>query len=179
MVVEVYRPGVDEVRRKCFISYHQADLAQVDRFISRFGPSNFIKRGITLPDEVINSTDTDYVMRRIRQLYIKDSTVTIVLIGRCTWARRFVDWEIQASLRRPANGLPNGLLAILLDGSARPALPPRFKLNRDSGYAEYHYYPRDIATLSHWIQTAAWARTGHAHLIENPRERYTYNRSCT
>ena len=102
------------VRRKCFVSYHHDDLAQVDGFMSRFGPRNFIKRGITLPQEVINSNSTDYVLRRIRELYVRDSTVTIVLIGQCTWARRFVDWEIQASLRRPANGLPNGLIGILL-----------------------------------------------------------------
>jgi hypothetical protein len=38
-------------------------------------------------------------LRRIRQLYLLDSTVTIVLIGKCTWARKFVDWETQASLR--------------------------------------------------------------------------------
>src|SRR4051812_17716632 len=113
------------VRRKCFVSYHRDDLEAVDRFISRFGKSNFMKRGITLPEEVINSTDTEYVMRRIRQLYLRDSTVTIVLVGRCTWSRRFVDWEIQASLRRPAEGHPNGLIGILLDRSTQPKLPTR------------------------------------------------------
>lgn len=169
---------MDRIRRKCFISYHQADLQAVNRFINRFGRPNFIKRGITLPDEVVNSTDADYVMRRIRQLYIKDSIVTIVLVGRCTWARRFVDWEVQASLRRPADGLPSGLVAILLDRSTRPPLPPRFRLNRDSGYAEYHYYPRDVATLSGWIERAAWARTNLASRIQNPRERFRYNRRC-
>lgn len=169
---------MDRIRRKCFISYHQADVAAVNRFINRFGQSNFMKRGITLPDEVVNSTDADYVMRRIRQLYLRDSTVTVVLVGRCTWARRFVDWEIQASLRRPAIGLPNGLLAILLDRSTRPALPPRFKLNRDTGYAEYHYYPRDVVTLRGWIERAAWARANLAGRIENPRTRYRYNRQC-
>jgi hypothetical protein len=69
------------VRRKCFVSYHQQDLAQVNRFISRFGSRNFIKRGIMVPDDVIASNRTDYVLRRIRELYLRDSTVTIVLIG--------------------------------------------------------------------------------------------------
>lgn len=50
-------------------------------------------------DDIINSTDTNYVMRRIRELYLKDSTVTIVLMGKYTYTRRYVDWEIQASLR--------------------------------------------------------------------------------
>jgi hypothetical protein len=166
------------VRRKCFVSYHRDDLKAVDAFISRFGRSNFLKRGITLPNEVINSNDTEYVLRRIRQLYLGDSTVTIVLIGRCTWSRRFVDWEIQASLRRPADGHPNGLLGILLDRRIRPPLPPRFAANRDSGYAEYHYYPADVEDLAEWIEDAYEARVTRRSKVVNPRERFRYNRSC-
>jgi hypothetical protein len=150
----------------------------VDRFIARFGPGNFIKRGITLPEEVINSQDADYVMRRVRELYIRDSTVTIVLVGGCTWARRFVDWEIQASLRQPASGLPNGLLGILLDKGLRPPLPPRFDLNRKSGYANYHYYPANVSSLEEWIEDAYWAREQRARLIRNPRDRFLRNRAC-
>lgn len=166
------------IRRKCFISYHRDDRAVVQRFISQFGPSHFIARAITMPEDVIESTDTDYVMRRIRELYIKDSTVTIVLIGRCTWARRFVDWEVQASLRRSAESAPNGLLAILLDRSIRPALPERVKLNKDSGYAQYHYYPNSASALADWIEDAHLARTARAHLISNPRARFERNRTC-
>lgn len=165
-------------RRKCFISYHQADLPLVDRFIARFGRHNFIKRGITLPEEVIGSSDTAYVMRRVRQLYLRDSTVTIVLIGPCTWSRRFVDWEIQASLRRSANGHPNGLIGILLDPRIHPRLPPRLAANRASGYARYHYYPKNVATLESWIEDAYLARVTRRAKIVNPRERYKYNRSC-
>lgn len=166
------------VRRKSFISYHQADLPAVDRFTERFGPRNFIKRGITLPEEVIESSNTDYVLRKVREVYIRDSTVTIVLIGPCTWSRRFVDWEIQASLR-PAGGLANGLLGICLNPNARPPLPPRFKLNRDSGYARYHYYPPNIATLAEWIEDAYQARERRARLRRNPSSRFLRNRICT
>lgn len=108
----------DPVRRKCFISYHHTDQAWVDAFIKTFDDTHdlFIARGLgqAMAQDVIDSTDTDYVMRRIRELYIKDSSVTLVMLGRCTWARRYVDWEIQASLRVPQNGLPNGLLGIKL-----------------------------------------------------------------
>lgn len=166
------------VRRKCFVSYHQQDLPQVNRFISRFGPRNFIKRGITVPQDIINSNSTAYVLRRIRELYLRDSTVTILLIGQCTWARKFVDWELQTSLRRPADRLPNGLVGILLNERTRPTLPSRFELNRKSGYAKYHRYPRDVATLEHWIEDAYQARVARARLIQNPVERFTYNRRC-
>ena len=73
------------VRHKCFVSYHHADQAAVDKFCSDFDGS-FIRRGLEMTDDVINSDNTDYVMQRIRQLYLQDSTVTIVLIGKCTWA---------------------------------------------------------------------------------------------
>ena len=165
-------------RRKCFISYHGDDLKDVDKFITRFGRHSFIKRGITLPEEVINSSETDYVLRRIRELYLLDSTITIVLIGPCTWSRRFVDWELQASLRRSANGHPNGLIGILLNPKSRPPLPPRFDANRASGYAKYHYYPHDVATLEGWIEDAYQARVTRRSQIVNPRQRFRYNRPC-
>jgi hypothetical protein len=91
---------------KCFLSYNIADKSAVDDFCEKYSCS-FIRRGMKMEDDIIDSTDTDYVMRRIRELFLQDSTVTIVLIGRCTLARRFVDWEVQASLRNPTDGYPN------------------------------------------------------------------------
>ena len=81
------------VRHKCFISYHQVDEDEVAKFIDDFSDV-FIPKvlGVSDTDDFIDSTDTDYVMRRIRELYLTDSTVTIVMIGKCTWARRYVDW---------------------------------------------------------------------------------------
>jgi len=86
---------LNTMAHKCFLSYNSADKTAVDDFCKTFSGS-FIRRGLKMEDDIIDSNDTDYVMRRIRQLYLQDSTVTIVLIGKCTWARRFVDWEVQA-----------------------------------------------------------------------------------
>ena len=102
------------VRRKCFISYHHADQDEVDKFVRTFDHEHniFISRGLgkEMSQDIVDSTDTDYVMRRIRELYLSDSTVTIVMLGKCTWARRYVDWEIQSSLRNGATVTANGLL---------------------------------------------------------------------
>jgi hypothetical protein len=100
--------------------------------------------------------------------------VTIVILGKCTWARKFLDWEVQASLRLPT---PNGLLAILLDERIRPPLPNRVALNKDSGYAAYHFYPGLARRPRDWIETAYAART-RVNIVNNPRERFSYNRSC-
>src|SRR5690554_849527 len=124
------------VRHKCFISYHKADQSAVNDFFDKFSGS-FIRRGIAMEEDIIDSENTDYVMRRIRELYLQDSTVTIVLIGKCTWARRFVDWEVQASLRNPKDGYPNGLVAIQL-WESYTNLPNRVQLNVNSGYSKFY-----------------------------------------
>ena len=164
-----------------FLSYHHADQVAVQEFIDTFDEDHnvFISRAITMPDDIINSNDPDYIMSRVRTLYLKDSTVTIVLIGRCTWARKFVDWEVQASLRRPANGLPNGLMAVLLNKTGTSGhLPDRVELNVTSGYANFYSYPPGPATLSGWIDNAYQKRTTMANLIRNPRDRKVNNSPC-
>lgn len=182
MSPEGHREGVKvAVRHKCFVSYHHADQAAVQRFIAEFdqGEDIFIARGITMPEDVIDSQDPDYVMSRIRELFLRDSTVTIVLIGRCTYARRFVDWEVQASLRQPAAGLPNGLMAVLLDRTATEGvLPERVKLNVDSGYANYYAYPAGPVTLRTWIEKAYGKRSTDAGKIRNPRARQGWDKPC-
>ena len=176
------------VRHKVFISYHHDDQEEVEEFIETFDRERkvFIARalGVGMADDVINSNDTDYVMRRIRELYLKDSTVTIVLIGKCTWARRYVDWEIQASLRHGEIVTPNGLLGIKLPSYKSNGYPNRLNLNlKQDGqpedcYARVINYPARKDTLAKWIEDAFQARTTRADLIVNPRSRFKYNRSC-
>ena len=161
---------------KCFISYHAEDKSAVDDFCEKFSGS-FIRRGIKMEDDIIDSEDTNYVMSRIRQLYLQDSTVTLVLIGKCTWARKFVDWEVQASLRQPKDGYPNGLVAVQL-WQSYTTLPNRVKLNVDSGYSKFYKYPSNSTNLSNKIEEAWNARFDKAELIENPRDRFSYNRQC-
>lgn len=122
------------VRRKGFISYSHLNQREVDEFVARFGGPY----GVFIPKMVgrrsdldrIDSTNTDYVMQKIRSDYIEDSTVTIVLVGTCTHSRRYVDWEIKASLQRGKDDLPNGLIAIQLSSASNGAdLPPRLLSN--------------------------------------------------
>src|SRR5262249_51578171 len=143
-------------RRKCFISYHHADQAEVDKFIRSFDHAHdaFIARGLgkEMEKDIIDSNDTDYVMSRIRALYVRDSSVTLVMIGRCTWARRYVDWEIQASLRQSEQTLPNGLLGIKLPSYANGNFPDRFNKNlkgegQTDCYARHIEYPASVDVL--------------------------------
>lgn len=174
------------VRRKCFISYHHADQYFVNKFIRDFDHEYdcFIARGLgeEMSADIIQSTDTSYIMRRIREKFLKGSTVTIVLLGECTWARRYVDWEIQASLRQGEYTVPNGLLGIKLP-SYRGNLPNRFRLNlrspgQEDCYARHREYPESTSSLVQSIENAYQRRYTHRHLINNPRDRMSYNRQC-
>lgn len=175
------------VRRKCFISHHHTDQDAVNRFVRDFDHAYdcFIARGLGegMPGDVINSTNTDYVMVKIRERFLADSTVTIVLLGRCTWARRYVDWEIQSSLRRGLNTTPNGLLGIKLP-TFSGTFPERFRQNLSSDwplvdcFARHMDYPASTASLVEAIEAAFQRRTTHQDLIVNPRARMSYNRQC-
>lgn len=150
-------------KHKCFISYHQEDADEVQAFMDAydhiFTPKTL---GVSDADDFIESNDTDYVMRRIRELYLTDSTVTIVLVGKCTWARKYVDWEIASSLRNDPNSKRSGLLAITLKSAANAAgkKPPdrvTDNLNGDNnanGYARWLVYPKSASGLQSSIQAA-------------------------
>lgn len=166
----------DSTRHKCFISYHVADLEEVQTFVTDFG-SEFIPRsvGVTEEDDFVDSTNTEYIKRRIREKYLSDSTVTILLLGEGTWGRKFVDWEISSSLRNdPVNGR-NGLLVIPLPSMNNSAtLPARVKDNFVSGdpessYASYVSYPHSKTRLRSNIETAFQARGSKGALVDNSR----------
>lgn len=173
-------------RHKCFISYHKADQVEVDKFIKDFSTDGqcLIYRAVREMDQnIIDSTDCPYVMRRIRELYLTDSTVTIILVGQCTWARRYVDWEIASTLRNDQNNKRSGLMGILLPSANKrpfPSIPPRFKANLDDEkkYARYYYYPTGIAQLTGWIEDAFQARISRAALVDNSLDLYKNNRTC-
>jgi hypothetical protein len=167
---------VDSTRHKCFISYHVADLAEVEDFVVQYG-TEFIPRsvGVTEEDDFVQSTDTDYIKRRIREKYLSDSTVTIVLLGSGTWGRKFVDWEISSSLRDDTVNRRSGLLVLPLPSMNNAArLPDRVKDNwvkddEAASYAYYRSYPTTQQSLITNIESAFQARTAKAKLVVNSR----------
>lgn len=171
------------VRHKVFVSYHAVDAVEVLDFIE--GHTDvFIPRAIGLEEDgsdIIDSTDVDYIRSTIRTKYLKDSTVTLVAIGECTWARKFVDWEIYSSLRNPNR---NGLLAVQLPSvkDTSPSIPARLSLNLSKkdqlGYADYYVPPQSDENLRSWIETAFQARTSRSHLVDLGKSLRERNSSC-
>ena len=80
-------------RHNVFISYyHEQDQQYKDRFVRMMG-TNIIDRSVNVGAIDDNNLPTDATLQRIREDYIAPVSV-VVLIGPCTWQRKYVDWEI-------------------------------------------------------------------------------------
>ena len=103
-------------RHKVFISYHHGlDEEWKTRFIRMMG-NRIIDKSICVGDIVDTNFPTADTLRQIREHYISEATVAVVLLGPRTWQRKFVDWEIGAALRDTTMNPRCGLLGILLPG---------------------------------------------------------------
>ena len=171
------------VKHRCFVSYHKVNSIAVKNFVEEFSDVFTAKTvGVTDEDDFIDSENKEYVMRRIREKYLSNTTVTIVLIGECTKARKYVDWEIASTLRNdPVNGR-SGLLGINMKSVGNQALaPPRLADNYDSkdkagSYALYRTYPSSAETLRKAIQTAFDRRA--THTPDNTGALFKNNQKC-
>jgi uncharacterized protein (UPF0371 family) len=180
------RKKLDTTRHKCVISYHAEDTDEVVAFLANFGTEFIAKTiGVTDEDDFIDSDDTDYIMDQIRTKYLGNSSVTIVLVGKCTWARRYVDWEVYSSLRNSKYSKVNGLLAIALPSvSGGATLQARVSDNvvrsngNDMGYARWNTYPTSALSMRSLINDAYAARTERADLIVNTRARRLQSAPC-
>ncbi len=102
--------------RTCYISFKTED-ATYKKYIQESLHIDIVDRSL---NEAINSTDEDYIMRKIREDYLSSSTVTILLIGsygaesRGAYEQRFIKRELQASLYHGIGNTQNGILGIVL-----------------------------------------------------------------
>ena len=100
---------------KVFISYHHAkDQCCKDRLIdmgSRYGL--FVDRSVH-PGDISNELKTETIREKIRDDYLCDSTVTILLCGEETQYRKHVDWELKSSMIDGQQNKKSGILVILL-----------------------------------------------------------------
>ncbi|MDU3123999.1 MAG: TIR domain-containing protein, partial [Acinetobacter baumannii] len=97
---------------KTFLSYHHANEQDLkDSIIETYGGESFIDKSVSDGD-ISTDVSEEYIMRKIREEYLADTTVTVVLIGRETAQRPFVNSEIQASLWGEN---PAGLIGVVRD----------------------------------------------------------------
>ncbi len=177
-------------KHKVFISYHhEIDQEFKDRFV-KIMANYIVDKSVDTGDIVDSNLPLDEIRRRIRDDFIADATVTVVLIGPCTWRRKHVDWEIGSSLRDTKRNSRCGLLGIVLPnhpdyGTGQynlRLLPPRLADNCDGNdpYALVRKWPRSnlkerSRLIRRWIHQAFQRRNGTPP--NNGRTQYRNNRS--
>ena len=173
-------------KHQVFISYHADDQEWKDRFVLK-GKNVFIDKSVDTGDIDDTNLKVDTIRQRIRDKFIRDATVTIVLIGPGTWQRKHVDWEIGSSLRKSKYNSRCGVLGILLPNHPdydNPIIrdrliPPRLADNRkgDDPYVVIYRWPkqRAEARLREWIHRAFVRRYGNPPT--NKRKQFKRNRT--
>lgn len=162
--------------RNCFISYHhnndQGYLADLRKVVKSMKVSDY-----SLKDDIGHLTD-ETIYKKVRSK-MRTCSVTVVLIGSRTGHRKWIDWEIWASLRGYKHPFddkktfrPNGLLAIYLPTESH-SIPNRLQDNIDSGYAvsmNWRNLERDFESK---VNYAYWKRNNAIKSIRNSRVRMT------
>ncbi len=164
--------------RNCFVSYHHE---RVQKYASKLRNRIVDMRvsDFSLKADISHLTD-ESIYKVVREK-IRNCAVTIVLIGERTRHRKWIDWELWASLRAYNKTYdlyksfkPNGLLGIYLP-TGYHSIPDRFKDNMRSGFAvsmKWENIDRDFESK---VNYAFWSRTKLRHKIKNDRERLDCN----
>ena len=159
-------------RHKVFICFHEQDIEYKESFVRMMG-KRLVDRSVDTGNIDDTGLKTTTVRQKIRDEYIRDATVTIVLIGPRTWQRKHVDWEIGSSIRRTKRNPRCGLLGIVLPnhpnhgkkkGLDPRLIPPRLADNwtEDDSYALIYDWPKPWAPakVAQWIDRAFVRRDG-------------------
>ena len=184
--------GTDIPKHKVFISYHDcdADRPYKDRFTGLLKGS-IIDKSVHDEDIADDQLKIDTIQQKIRDEHVAEAEITIVLIGRCTWKRKHVDWEIYASLRDTKNNPRNGIFGVLLDshpdyGAASVAsrlMPPRLADNVQGvdPFAKIYSWPKKRVTSKflRWIEDAYERRNGNPPTNNRPRFGENQKGNCT
>ncbi len=102
---------------KVFISFHSADISYKESLIEfNRAQKIFIDKSVDTRD--ISDTLPDQTIRKkIRDEYLRSSTVTILLVGQGTKGRKHVDWEVYSSMIDGSVNNRSGMVAVLLPGA--------------------------------------------------------------
>ena len=170
-------------KHKVFVSFYHEDQDYKDDFVDMM-EGDIVDKSVEDGDIDNTWLTTETIRQKIRDEFIRDATVTVVLIGPCTWQRKHVDWEIGSSLRDTRLNSRCGLLGILLPNHANhgskqymPSLiPPRLADNCDGDdpFAHICDWTTDPTSVRRRIHRAFSRRNGTPP--DNSRRQFRYNR---
>ena len=155
------------MKHKVFVSYHHDNDQGYREQFEQVCSDAIVSQSVDIGD-IDPNAKTEYVRQKIRDNYLRDSTVTVVLVGKQSWQRKHVDWEIYSSLRGTQYNPRSGLIGIILPTYPRPGpgkytintVPPRLWDNlkeRDDGkerFARIYPWSTNPNEIQQWIHEA-------------------------
>ena len=156
--------GFNQPRHKVFVSYHHDNDQYYRNLFEHYFGYNYdimVSKSVQIGD-ISPKISTETIRQKIRDEYLKDSTVTVVLIGAETWKRKHVDWEIGSSIRQTKYNSRSGLLGIFLPGHPNYGsdrynpyiIPPRLHYNVKCNYADLYDWNTTPYKVQSWIDVA-------------------------
>ena len=147
-------------RHKVFVSFHHRDQKYKESFVSLM-KGYMVDMSVDTGD-INPNNKVDTIRSTVRDKFLRDTSVTVVLIGKDTWRRKHVDWEIAGSIRQTQYNSRTGLLGILLPTYPVPknekynkcTIPPRLYDNVKCGFATIHSWSEYPQTVQKWIHNA-------------------------
>ena len=132
--------------RKVFISYHHENDEGYKKKLLKlnddykfhlnnpnYGKPLFIDKSVDTGD-ILEDLPDEKIREKIRDEYLKDSTVTILLVGKETKHRKHIDWELYSSMHNGTVNKKSGILVINL-----PIIKKDYSVI--AGHGEQKIYP--------------------------------------
>jgi len=148
-------------RHKVFLSYYHKEDEQYRKLFEKMFGDIYVSKSVEVGD-IDPNLKTETIRKKIRDEFLRDSTVTVVLVGKNTWQRKHVDWEISSSIRHTQYNPRSGLLGIILPSYpsykeneySRYTIPPRLWDNIQCGFAKIYSWQNNEETVQNWIHEA-------------------------
>jgi hypothetical protein len=159
---------------RIFVSFHhKSDQFYFEKFEKAFGDDYDVIMDNSR-ERALQTDKAEYLMHIIRQDYVAGSACTVVLCGPHTPFRKYVDWEIDATLweEHPLIGIKLPDLLVIND---RCAKPDRLQDNVDSGYVVWTWWEVLMNKPTLLPALIAEAHTKPKSLIRNKRPRRLVN----
>lgn len=120
-------------RRNVFISHHHADDDHVSKLTGLLGRQGYQIRNSSIRAKPANQERIDKkqipeaVLKRLLRMKMSWASTVIVVIGKQTHQRPWVDWEI-----RKANELGKRIVGVFTRGGTEADIPPAFERYGDA-----------------------------------------------
>ena len=103
------------MRHKVFISYHHANDQWYKQELLKLNKiyDIFIDASVDTGD-INDNLPADTIRQKIRDDYLRDSTITILLVGTETAKRKHIDWELYSSMYNGQVNKQSGIIVINL-----------------------------------------------------------------